>query len=68
MELNSHLRAQIRDLERELKTANDFLEGSGDSMELERVKAQLDTAVEMISQKEKELVQITNEKEDLMEM
>jgi len=68
MEMNSQLRAQIRDLERELKTANEFLEGSGDSAQLERVKAQLDTAVEMISQKEKELVQITNEKEDLMEM
>jgi len=68
MKINSELRVKIRDLEKELSTAKEFLENAADETELVRVRAQLDTAVEMIGEKERALVTLTKEKEELLDM
>jgi len=66
-QINSELRAQVKSLQKELETAKEFLDTSADE-ELMKVRAQLDTAVDMIAAKERALVQITKEKDDLMDM
>jgi len=65
---NQKLKKQVDDLRLELRTAKEFLENGADYEEMVRVKAQLKAAVNLIAEKEKQLVEVSNEKEELMQM